>query len=267
MKPIVFISLVSLALSASARTLIVGPETDRIESRFERKCHVGEEEAPDTLLILPRGELPLEIAEYAFWDSPTLKAIEFPDNCKVKICEGAFKECVNLTSVKLPDGCTLDGQYIFSGCTSLSEVRLPDDLRVIPPQSFSYCRSLREVRFPSGLRRVGNNAFSECRSLTEIWLPDSVTELESYAFSECTEIKTARLPANGAMLGELIFSGCRNLECLHEPSREVPVFDCNSYIFEPDEEAVYSKCQLIVPEGMIDAYRSAPGWSLFKQIR
>ena len=88
-------------------------------------------------------------------------------------------------------------------------------------------------------------------------------ELESYAFSECVSLESAVMPANRNMLGELIFSGCRNLSRLTVMSPVPPTFDCNSFIFEPDETELYKNCRLLVPEGKEAAYKSARGWCLF----
>ncbi|MBD5283290.1 MAG: leucine-rich repeat domain-containing protein [Bacteroides sp.] len=264
MKQIALISLFILALavfSASARTVVIGPETSRIEA-----FRYGGTAAPDTLRILPRGDAPLEVEEYAFWEGRALRAIEFPPECRVHIHEGAFRGCGGLRKIILPAECVLDGQYIFSDCFSLEEILLPESLTVIPPHTFSYCISLKSILFPKGLKRIGNNAFSECRALGEVWIPDSVTELESYAFSECVELREARLPANGAMLGELLFSGCRNLKVLIEPSPEVPTLDCASFLFEPDEADLYRSCCLKVLPEAIESYRHAHAWSRFKTI-
>lgn len=254
-------SFISFSLFMSAETLVIGPSISKIE------FHPSNTDiAVDTLRILPRGDRSLEIGEYAFWNSPTLSVVEFPEDCRLKLGEGAFRGCSGIEELSLPDETSLDGQYIFSGCRSLKRIKLPSRLETLPPQTFSYCAALEEIELPESLRRIGNNAFSECRSLRRVYIPNQVTELESYALSECISLKEARLPANGALLGELIFSGCRSLSRIIEPSLSVPAFDCESYIFEPDETGLYSKCEIIVPLKAVDLYRKAHGWKLFRRI-
>ena len=97
-------------------------------------------------------------------------------------------------------------------------------------------------------------------------MPSSVTELESYAFSDCDRLLRLTLPANGSLLGELMLSGCGNVEEIYEPSRIVPKFDCESFIFEPDEGERYATVTLRVAPGMARLYRKAPGWCLFDHI-
>lgn len=152
---------------------------------------------------------------------------------------------------------------VFRDCHNLREVRLPDSLERIGSHAFAYCGALDSISFPRTLQRIGNNAFSRCGSLRKVRVPDSVTELESYAFSDCFALREAQLPDNPSLLGELIFSGCENLELLIEPSEIPPAFDCNSFIFEPDEITLYQNCRLRIPDKSADSYRDAPGWSLF----
>ncbi len=262
MKTIVFILGCLMSVTAYGRTLVVGPDEREIPAfAFENDDMI------DTLMVLPRGNRPLEIGEYAFWNSSGLRVIIADDESPLHIAEGAFRDCGSLSSISLPKGTRLLGGYCFSGCRSLTAADCSSISDVIPQHTFSYCPLLAEIVFSGYLKHIGNNAFSECVSLLSVYLPDSLTELESYAFSGCEKIKEARLPANGALLGELIFSGCHSLECLREPSVIVPGFDCLSYIFEPDDVLMYEKCVLEVPEGMSRSYSEAPGWSLFRNIR
>ena len=158
------------------------------------------------------------------------------------------------------------GFQAFSECASLEEIAFPDSLQDIESNSFAYCSRLADVRFPYGLKHIGHNAFSFCSSLKAVWLPDSVEEIESYAFSDCASLREARLPASDRMLGELIFNCCPELSLIVEPSVKVPVFDCDSFIFDPDDSEAYRRCVLKVPACSAGVYRSSPSWSLFLQI-
>ncbi len=193
-------------------------------------------------LVIPAEVETLE--EEAYRDRTDIEEVSFAPGSQIKV---------------LPTG-------VFRGCSALKRIDLPPSLERIGAHAFAYCSSLEEIAFPESLRRIGNNAFSLCSSLREAWIPDSVTELESYTFSDCSSLVKARMPKNPSLLGELIFSGCEALGILEEPSPTPPVFDCASFIFEPEETEAYSRCRLLVPPSSVGEYRKAPGWELFNNI-
>lgn len=248
-------------LSCGAVTLTVDSSTDRI-APFTTESGI----APDTLLIAPRHGRELEIGEYAFWGCASLTTVIAAEDAPLKICEGAFRDCVSLTGISLPSGSSITGSYAFSGCNALSRAVLPSGITVIPPHTFSYCRSLSAIDIPASVTAIGNNAFSECSALRHIILPSHIKSLESYAFSGCESLISATLPANDSLLGELIFSGCRKLALLTVPSAVPPPFDCDSAIFEPEDTSLFRQCLLTVPFSAADAYRAAPGWSMFHNV-
>lgn len=208
-------------------------------------------------------------------DSP-LKEGEFMDRVDIEevvIAEGhniteipayAFLGCTNLKKVTLPKGLKKIGFQAFSECESLEEINFPSSLEDIGSNSFTYCSSLDNLKFPSGLKHIGHNAFSFCNSLREAILPDSLQEIESYAFSDCASLKKVRLPANDRLLGELMMNCCPSLTEIVAPSLRVPKFDCESFIFDPEDLAAYERCMLVVPEKSLQKYKSSGGWGLFQ---
>lgn len=206
------------------------------------------------------------IGDYAFIGCENIRKIELPESLRT-LGEGTFRECVGLESIAIPSKVKKLPKFLFYWCEGLREVKLPSALTVIERGCFGFCRSLESVSFPAGIKNIGMNAFSCCESLTEIVLPASLTELESYAFSDCRNLKRITFPKNSSLLGELILSGCDNLESISELSAVPPKFDCNSFIFEPDEEGRYSEVILYVSPGKVSAYRNAPGWKLFQIIK
>ncbi|MCM1376952.1 MAG: leucine-rich repeat domain-containing protein [Clostridium sp.] len=205
------------------------------------------------------------IGSYAFLGCSNIETIALPSSLK-SLEEGCFRDCISLSEITIPNSITNIPAQAFRGCTKLRKVLLSPNIVKISAFAFIYCESLEEISFPSKLRTIGNNAFSRCLRLKEIVLPPTLTHLDSYAFSDCISLQRATLPGNSSLLGELIFSGCASLEEITEPSVRVPKFDCNSYIFEPTDTAAYRRCQLIVPERSIDAYRKSPSWGLFENI-
>lgn len=229
------------------------------------------------------------IKAYEFADRLDIKEVRFESGSKLKIIEEyAFLGCKSLTAIKLPQSLVALGEGCFREC-AITELEIPCNVKVIPKamcawndnlksvqfpsflsdigsHAFAYCGKLNHVNIPAAVTHIGSNAFSRCGSLEEIVLPAGMKELESYAFSDCEALISAVMPSNANLLGELIFSGCINLRTLTVMSLTPPPFDCNSFVFEPDETSLYDSCILLVPASSIEKYRRAPGWKLFKNI-
>lgn len=202
------------------------------------------------------------VGKYAFLGCSSLTEIILPESVR-SLGEGCFRECTALRSLVIPAGVTKVPRFMCEWDEALVSVSLPASVTDIGSHAFAYCRSLEAIAIPPRVEHIGSNLFSFCSSLREVELPASVTELESYAFSECVSLERAVLPANGRMLGELIFSGCRSLREIVELSPEIPTFDCNSTLFEPEEAELYSRCRLVTLPAKRAAYAGAPGWRLF----
>lgn len=166
----------------------------------------------------------------------------------------------------VPEGVSVIPAFAFAGAMNLKRVNLPESLEEIGAHAFAYCAGVKEVIIPKGVRRVRQCAFVLCESLEEIELPDQVTELESYAFAQCSQLRKAVLPANGSLLGELIFSCCDRLSEIVELSGDVPMFDCNSTLFDADDSSAWQRCRLVVAAGMKPSYSDALGWRDFMTI-
>lgn len=206
-----------------------------------------------------------EIGEYAFLGCSNLHSLALPEGV-ITIGEGCFRECSDMISLTLPESITAYPKSMCMWDINLRCIEVSGNLEDIGSHCFAYCKSMERIEIPEGVRHIGSNAFSMCESLRSIFLPTTVEELESYAFSECISLENAELPANNKLLGELIFSGCINLRSLTIKSDTPPEFDCNSFIFEPDETNLYEQCHLFVPKNSIKRYRHAHGWNLFQSI-
>lgn len=207
------------------------------------------------------------IKEGQYIDRSDIEEVEFLDGCGIlEIPDYAFLGCTSLKKVKLPQGLKKIGFQAFSECESLQSIDMPASLEDIGSNSFTYCSNLKDVVFPASLKHIGHNAFSFCDSLKEVMLPDDLEEIESYAFSDCESLLIVRLPANGSMLGELMMNCCPNLVEIIAPSKIAPKFDCDSFIFDPYDEASYARCVLKVPENSINSYNVSKSWHMFNKI-
>ena len=104
---------------------------------------------------------------------------------------------------------------------------------------FACLYGLDTVRLPRNLTTIGRYAFYDDTNLFTVEIPESVTEIDSYAFA-CPNLINiychGATPANIA--DETVFS-------------------------EIDKD----QCTLYVPEGSVEAYRTAPYWKDFKNIK
>lgn len=159
------------------------------------------------------------------------------------------------------------GTHAFESCGRLREINLPAGLDDIASQAFAYDSLLQVVTIPESVRHIGSNAFAFCRKLRTVALPRRLKELESYAFCECSDLEEITFPANSNMLGEMILWGCRKMRNVIVPSVTPPTFDCNSQLFDLEENFIYDRCTLTVPPGSERRYAAAPGWRFFKHIQ
>lgn len=141
-----------------------------------------------------------------------------------------------------------DGMYegqTFAG-TGISHISLPDAIEIIPDECFDWCENLQDtVRLPQSCYRIGARAFRHCAMMDAVVLPEGLTEIMDGAFSACYSLSY--------------------IEC---HAMEPPRLDAG-HGFERDDPfygVQKSTIALVVPEGAVDAYRNAPGWSEFKRI-
>ncbi|MDE6559989.1 MAG: leucine-rich repeat domain-containing protein [Muribaculaceae bacterium] len=208
---------------------------------------------------------PIKEAEYL--DRADIEEVVIAEGCGItEIPDYAFLGCSSLKKVTLPTGLKKIGFQAFSECLALESINFPASLEDIGSNSFTYCASLDGVEFPKGLKHIGHNAFSFCSSLKEVILPDSLDEIESYAFSDCNSLRKVRLPANDKLLGELMMNCCPSLVEIIAPSEKAPKFDCESFIFDPEDADSYKRCVLKVPENAIDSYNVSKSWQMFNKI-
>ena len=207
------------------------------------------------------------IKEGQYIDRTDIEEVEISDRCGLtEIPDYAFLGCTGLRKVILPSGLRKIGFQAFSECSSLEEINFPPTLEDIGSNSFTYCERLDDLVFPESLKHIGHNAFSFCTSLKEAILPDSLEEIESYAFSDCNNLRKVRLPANDRLLGELMMNCCQNLEEIIAPSVKAPKFDCESFIFDPEDRGAYQRCVLKVPENGRESYDVSKSWQMFNKI-
>ena len=209
----------------------------------------------------------------------------------------------NGSGVVAIDGiCTTIGTDAFRGIgtdnyndsgTQLLGVIIPEGVTEIGTSAFDYCRQLVSVTFPSTLLSIGNNAFwgmgmrSSDDTGKPLVLPSSLSSIGQYAF-ENARIESVTLPAalktvgtdafkgcsittltieNGAVLGKKMFNSCFHLTTITCKSATPPNMKADDGLYaianESGNTALTNIKNVYVPTSSVDAYKEAPGWSMY----
>lgn len=203
----------------------------------------------------------------------------------------AFADCKALTSVKMPSATSIGGDA-FSGCSSLASVAMPLVTR-IDYRAFYNCFNLTSVDMPS-VTSIGSGAFQYCYSLTSVDMP-SVISIWGSAFYNCTSLTSVVMPSVTS-IDDYAFSDCSNLTSVAMPSvtsignyafRQSPIIKLSlpatltsigDMCFRMTREITlpattpaalgidvfWQNAVIRVPESAVNDYRTAAGWSNYK---
>ena len=207
------------------------------------------------------------------WDAyrTSIKELKITEDVRV-IGKQAFAGCTSLESVRIPEGVTSIGDMAFNSCKKLTgELWIPSSVTSIGRQAFFDCikvesigvsewnekydsredcnaiietatnkliRGCDNTTIPSSIKVIGEGAFSNCRGLKSVEIPESVTSIEWFSFMGCGNLKDMIVwPTTPVEITENVFFG----------------------------DGVSGKT-LYVPQGAIEAYKSAAVWKDFKKI-
>ena len=136
------------------------------------------------------------------------------------------------------------GDYVFV-LNSLTSIYLPNTIREIKNSFLLSCENLVSVHLPENITVIPEMAFFGCVSLTEITIPESVTGIGNAAFAECNQLRRIYVKSKEA------------------PKMIPDYYNPNPYLCYDE---VKQEATLYVPQGCIDAYRSAEEWKDFVHI-
>ncbi len=180
-----------------------------------------------------------------------------------------FKNCESITSVKMPSVRYLP-ENTFEECSNLTSVDMPS-VTNIGSRAFKNCGSLTSVNMPS-VTDISSYAFDGCSSLTSVDMP-LVTNISSYAFSSCSSLTSVDMPLV-TRIGDYAFGGCP-IRKLYLPTTLTSIAE---YCFASTREitlaattpvalatnALWNYVVIRVPESAVNDYRTAAGWSNYK---
>ena len=207
------------------------------------------------------------INDYAFDNCSNLTSVDMP--LVTSIGSQAFSKCKALTSVAMPSVTSI-GYYAFGSCSSLASVAMPS-VTSIGSQAFNGCSSLTSVAMPS-VTRIKEIAFSSCSSLTSVAMP-SVTSIGSQAFRSCSRLTSVNMPLVTSIDYEA-FMDCPiiNLSLpatltsignsCFTATREITLAATAPAALGTD--AFWKYAVIRVPESAVNDYRTAAGWSNYK---
>ena len=216
------------------------------------------------------------IGESAFNGCSSLAAVTLPDGLQ-SIGDNAFRGCSELTSIDIPASVTSIGAGAFNGCSNLAAVTLPDGLQSIGEDAFRGCSALTSIDIPASVTSIGEYAFYGCTSLTAIRIPGTVKTVGMYSFQDCSALASLELAEGVKELGTLAFRNCSALTQVTLPASltkvGIDVFAGHgpSIVFTslattpPFHNGGFplgeiAGVTLYVPQGSLEAYKSAFGW-------
>ena len=158
--------------------------------------------------------------------------------------------------IVIPEKITVDGvdysvtsigNEAFKDSKALTSVAMPS-VTSIDCGAFYQCNALTSVDMPS-VTSIGFQAFENCSSLTSVAMP-SVTSIGSEAFCGCPIINLS-LPATLTSIGNNCFTATRDITLAATTPAALGT-------------GVFGGAVIRVPESAVNDYRTAAGWSNYK---
>ena len=208
----------------------------------------------------------ISLGEMVFYECDKLENVTIP-NSVTTIGHSAFWDCDGLTNIVIPYGVTVIEKETFFGCNSLTNVTIPDSVTTIGELAFYWCKNLTSVTIPDSVTTIEDYAFEECSALTNIVIPDSVTTIEDYVFTSCDNLISATIGKGVTALGYGVFKGCDSLISVYCKATTPPTADVDttSWGYWEAFSDNDSFREIYVPAKSLEAYKSAPGWKLYKE--
>jgi hypothetical protein len=161
-----------------------------------------------------------------------------------------------------PNSVKVIGKGAFERCKELSEVTISEGISVINSSTFAFCDNLSTFSIPEGVKEIKDCAFQGCPKLTSVSIPNSVISIGEQAFYN-SGLTSITIPNNVTSIGRIAFYMCRELTSIHCKSNIPPTIDNDRSAFDGN---IFSTATLYVPQGTIEAYKSANEWSKFQNI-
>ena len=149
--------------------------------------------------------------------------------------------------------------YAFNGTYVTNVPMAESNIERIGNYAFQQC-NLKTVTLPSTVKHIGTRAFAQCSELTDIELNEGLETIGCYAFYQCLGLTTVTIPSTvNTMVNP--FLKCFNLKTVIV-KRQKPV----DILYDTFPTNVYNDATLVVPDGTVEAYKTAKNWKNFQTI-
>ena len=201
-----------------------------------------------------------EVKNYTWCGNKGLESIYLPQTI-TSIGEYAFCNCTNLviSDLNLPNLTAL-GSFAFSG-TKVQAASNLGNITSIGYRAFKGCSGLTSITIPNSVTSIGSYAFEGCSGLTSITIPNSVTSISSGAFYSCNALTTVVLGSGITKIKAFAFGNDIALRSLTVRAVNPPVCENNALGQSAIVGFYNNYCDIYVPAGSVDAYKTADGWS------
>jgi hypothetical protein len=219
-----------------------------------------------------------EIPSYSFYSS---KPYKYDDG------EGFVEYSkTELKSLILPPNITAIRSNAFRGCKGLTNITLPNSINNIDGDAFYGCTGLKSINIPTSLMTLSNGVFYGCTALTSITIPGSVFLIDRNAFGGCTSLMSFVVSSSnptyssqdGLLLNKAktkLIQYPNGLATITIPTTITSIENyafagffapkINCMLATPPSVTIsnmgFSGAVVYVPEGKVDAYKTAWGSS------
>lgn len=251
-----------------------------------------------TKAVVPQGVI--ELGNGAFSGCKSLASVTIEKGVQ-RIGNYAFEGCTSLASLVIPESVVHIGDYAIPSVTA---VTLPEDFYLnytatekidINPRNsgadyivsstfengvgkvgfnapitqfggsmFNGIKALTGVTFPESVTgAIGDRCFYNCTNLTDITITERITEIKASAFAGCSSLTSITIPKSVTKIGYYAFQNCTSLAevyCMPTTPPTLSTYTDDTYVF--DNNAIGR--MIYVPEGSVDAYRSADVWKYYQ---
>ena len=187
------------------------------------------------------------------------------ENGVENIPQSAFYGCQKLRYVSLPESLKEFGRYgaVFVDC--------PELVRVDVDKDNEYYYSNGQVLVDKRTKTIVDGWGTEICNAADFPKELLPTKIGNNAFRKHSLLRYVILPATIESVGDGAFSGCKSLRQLNCHAVVPPVLgkdvfkldEVNGIVITPLQEML----NVYVPDEAYEAYRNAPGWKDFKDIR
>ncbi len=178
------------------------------------------------------------------------------------IYQYAFAECRSLKCVELPESITHLGSFAFA-CTGIVSFRMPGSVTSVGMLSFFGNEQLVDITLSPHLTALSKGMFSNCHRLRFLRVPESVITIDTQAVLYCSILDRISLPASLQEIKHMAFADNISLSAITVHALVPPAVEGSDVFARVDRESTV----LHVPAGCLEAYRAAPVWSEFLDIR